>query len=92
VLYFILFLLPWIQLVSYLLGGAHTLFGLLVPIANVFLGAMLYIIATGRYGLTFGRALLVPLGAAAWIVTIFRAIGRLSGPGTIDWKGRTIKP
>ena len=92
VFYFMLFVLPWIQLVSYLLGGTHTLFGVIVPIANVLLGILLYITATGRYGLTLGRALFVPLGAMAWIVTIFRAIGTVSGPGTIQWRGRTIKP
>jgi len=92
VLYFVLFVLPWLQLVSYLLGDTHTLFGVMVPIANVLLGIVLYIAATGRYGLTLGRALLVPLGALAWIVTIFRAIGKVSGTGSIQWKGRTIKP
>jgi len=92
VFYFILFILPWLQIVSYLLGDTYTLFGLMVPIVNVLLGIILYITAAGRYGLTLGRALLVPLGATAWIVTIFRAIGRISGTGTIQWKGRTIKP
>jgi len=91
VLYFILFVLPWFRLVSYLLGDVHTLFGVMVPIANVLMGAILYIIAAGRYGLTFGRALLAPVGAVAWITTMFRAIGKVSGAGGIQWKGRTIK-
>ncbi|MBN1882666.1 MAG: glycosyltransferase [Deltaproteobacteria bacterium] len=89
---FVLFVLPWLQLVSYLMGDVHTLFGVMVPIANVLLGAVMYLTATGRYGLTLGRALLVPLAALAWIVTIFRAIGKVSGTGTIQWKGRTVKP
>jgi hypothetical protein len=87
--YALLFVIPVIKVVLALASGA-TVGSVGLPLAQVGLGMIMFLTATGRYGLAFSEMLFFPLGAAVWIGMIGNAISVSMGKKGVPWKGRTI--
>ncbi len=87
--YALLFVIPVIKVVLALASGA-TVGSVGLPLAQVGLGMIMFLTATGRYGLAFSEMLFFPLGAAVWIGMIGKAISVSMGKKGVPWKGRTI--
>jgi glycosyltransferase involved in cell wall biosynthesis len=89
VAYALLFVLPVIKVVLALATGA-TVATVGLPLAQVGLGMVMLMAATGRYGLALSEVLFFPLGAAVWIGMIGRAISVSMSKQGVQWKGRVI--
>ena len=90
VLYTIIFVLPVMKILyTVFTVGFET--SLLVSVAHILLGIIMFFVAVGSFGLKIGQALLFPLGAAVWVGMILRAMMLSMAKEGIMWKGRTVK-
>jgi len=90
VLYFTLFVLPTIQLVYLPFSEGFETTQLILPVAQILLGIVMFLTAVGSFGLTLGEALFLPLGALVWVGIFIKAILAVLSKQGIEWKGRTI--
>lgn len=87
--YALLFVLPVIKVVLALATGA-TVATVGLPLAQVGLGMVMLMAATGRFGLALSEVIFFPLGAAVWIGMIGKAISVSMTKQGVQWKGRAI--
>ncbi len=89
VAYALLFVIPVVKVILALAGGAK-LASVMLPLIQVGLGMLMFLTATGQYGLAVSELLLFPLGAAVWIGMIGKAVSDSMGKKGVNWKGRVL--
>ncbi len=88
--YAMLFVIPVIKVILALASGSGVA-PVVLPLVQIGLGMVMFLAATGRYGLAFSEVLFFPLGAAVWIGMIGKAISVSMSKQGVNWKGRVIK-
>jgi chlorobactene glucosyltransferase len=88
--YALLFIVPVIQVIWALATGDGVA-SVAISLIQVALGMVMFLTATGRFGLSLSEVLFFPLGAAVWVGMIGKAISVSMSKQGVNWKGRTIK-
>ncbi len=90
VLYFSLFVFPAIKILALPFTAEFAGPQLIAPIVQILFGIIMFLTAVGSFGLTFGEAIFLPLGALIWVGMFIRAMLVVMSKQGILWKGRKI--